>query len=252
MQDSRMSDLDDRSELFTQEQQKYFLQQARDSADAGNLGGMLEALHKSFALDGLSRQLASKWPSFSPNEVNDIIAEAVDVLWEAIRKRKKVSNLVGFLWKTCDNKACNHYKEQKNRSVLTPEALEQIPAQSNEITDNADNPADELDWERKRPRVIALVRSLVPRLGQHNAQKVMSYILDALEANCMDISNAEIAEALGLSLEVVRQSKSRGFKRLERIVREEGLVAQVKAVDELKREHEDLLEDEYDDEHELV
>lgn len=209
---------------------------------------MLEFLHRSFTLDGLTRQIASKWRSLSRDEVSDIVAEAVDVLYAAIRNGKKVSNLVAYLWKTSDHKACDYYRTQQNHRPLTPDHLEHVADQSSEFEDDVDICTKELDWEEKRPRVIAIVRSLLPRLGHHKAQAVMAYILDALDADCMDISNAEIAETLGLSLDVVRQSKSRGFKRLERIVRDEGLAAQVSDVANLRRDYEEQQEDE----HELV
>jgi DNA-directed RNA polymerase specialized sigma24 family protein len=249
MQDSWEPDSNGRSEHITKEQQKELLASAKEAAAAGDLGRMLEALHRSFVLDGLTRQIASKWRSLSRDDVELIIAEAVDILYAAIRDRKKVSNLVAYLWKTSDHKADDYYRtQQKNRKILTPNELEQIPDQSTELEDELDSSTQELDWEEKRPRVIAIVRSLLPRLGQHNVQNVMTYILEALSADCMDISNAEIAEALGLTLDVVRQSKKRGFDRLERIVREEGLAAQVSDVANLRRDYEE--QSEY--EHELV
>jgi DNA-directed RNA polymerase specialized sigma24 family protein len=243
MQDSWEPDSNGRSEHITNEQQKELLASAKKAAAAGHLGRMLEALHRSFVLDGLTNRIASKWRSLSRDEVELIIAEAVDILYEAIRKGKKVSNLVAYLWKTSDHKACDYYRtQQQNRKTLTSDELEQIPDPSTKIEDELDSCTQELDWEEKRSQVIAIVRSLLPRLGQHNVQNVMSCILDALAADCMDISNAEIAEALGLTLDVVRQSKKRGFDRLERIVREEGLAAQVRDVDHLKRDYEEQSE----------
>lgn len=249
MQDSWEPDSNGRSEHITNEQQKELLASAKKAAAAGHLGRMLEALHRSFVLDGLTNRIASKWRSLSRDEVELIIAEAVDILYAAIRDLKKVSNLVAYLWKTSDHKADNYYRtQQKNRKIIAPNELEQIPDQSTEFEDELDSSTQELDWEEKRPRVIAIVRSLLPRLGQRNVENVMTYILDALSADCMDISNAEIAEALGLTLDVVRQSKKRGFDRLERIVREEGLAAQVSNIANLKRDYSEHLEDE----HELV
>lgn len=248
---NRQESADGQLTPITKEQQEELLQQAKEAAASGDPGRMLEALHRSFALDGLTRRIASKWRSLSRDDVELIIAEAVDILYAAIRDRKKVSNLVAYLWKTSDHKADNYYRtQQKNRKILTPNELEQIPDQSTEFEDELDSSTKELEWEEKRPRAIALARSLLPRLGQHNIQKVMAYIFDALEADCVDISNKEIAEALGLSSDTVRQSKSRGFRKLERIIRDEGLAAQVSDIANLRRDYEEQLENE--NEHELV
>lgn len=243
MQDSREPNSNGQSEHITKEQQEQFLRLANEVAAVGDPRRMLEALHRSGVLDGLTRRIALKWNSLSNDEVGDIVAEAVDILYVAIRDRKKVSNLVAYLWKTSDHKACDYYRtQQKNRKTLTSDELEQIPDSSTEHEDALDSSTQELDWEEKRSQVIAIVRSLLPRLGQHNVQNVMTCILDALAADCMDISSAEIAEALGLTLDVVRQSKKRGFDRLERIVREEGLAAQVRDVAHLKRDYEEQSE----------
>lgn len=223
MQDSQEQNLDGHSAHITKEQQQELLAKAKEAATSGDAGTMLGALYQSGILDGLTRQIASKWRSLSLDEIGDIVAEAVDILYVAIRSGKKVLNLVAYLWKTSDHKACDYHRLGQHQRFVTSDDLERIPDQSSELEDDLDISTKKQDWEEKRPRVIAIVRSLLPRLGQHNVQKVMTYILDALEANCMDISNAEIAEVLGLSLDVVRQSKHRGFQRLERIVREESL-----------------------------
>ena len=199
MRNRQESDLDGQSAHITKEQQEELLQQAKEAAASGNPGRMLEALHGSFALDGLTRRIASKWQKLSRDEVDFILAEAVDILYLALRDGRKVFNLVAYLWKTSNPKACDYYRTKQNEKPLTPDEWEHISNQSTEIEESPDNSATELGWEEKRPRVIAVVRSLLPRLGQHNAQAVMTYILDALSSDCMDISNVEIAEALGLS-----------------------------------------------------
>lgn len=246
MQDSQESNLDGHSAHITKEQQQELLAKAKEAAISGDAGTMLGALYQSGVLDGLTRQIASKWRSLSLDEIGDIVAEAVDIIYVAIRSGKKVLNLVAYLWKTSDHKACDYYRIRQNQRFLTSDDLERIPDQSSELEDDFDSSTQEVDWEEKRSRVIALVRSLLPRLGQQNIENVMAYILDALEADCVDISNKEIAEALGLSSDTVRQSKHRGFQRLERIVREEGLAAQVKDVANLKRDYEEQFKDEYE------
>jgi len=227
MQDSQEQNLDGHSAHITNEQQQELLARAKEAAASGDPGTMLAALYQSGVLDGLTRQIASKWRSLSLDEIGDIVAEAVDILYVAIRTGKKVLKLVPYLWKTSDHKACDYHSRRQNQSSLTSDDLERIPDQSSEVEDELDSSTKKQDWEEKRSRVIALVRSLLPRLGQQNIQNVMAYILDALEADCLDISNKEIAEALGLSSDTVRQSKHRAFQRLERIVREESLASKL-------------------------
>ncbi|BAZ38801.1 hypothetical protein NIES4101_47460 [Calothrix sp. NIES-4101] len=243
---SEEMDSDGQSKNITKEQQDKLLTQAKQAAISGDPRKMLEYLYLSRALDGLTRQIASKWRSLSCDEIHDILAEAVDILYVAIRDRKKVNNLVAYLFKTFDYKACNYYRARQNQIPLSPDELEQIPDKSTEVEKNFDNSTKELGWENKKPQAIAIARSLLPKLGQYNIQNVMAYIFDALEADCMDISNAEIAEALGLSIDVVRKSKSRGFYRLKRIVRDEELDPQVSHFVNLERDLEEQIEDEYE------
>jgi hypothetical protein len=39
------------------------------------------------------------------------------------------------------------------------------------------------------------------------------------------LPNSHLADVLGLSIDTVKQSKSRGLRKLERIAREEGLIS---------------------------
>lgn len=212
----------EKSKQVTQKQRD-LLQQAKEAAAANDPRKMLEALYQSFVLDSLTRRIVSKWSSLSPEDVELIVAEAIDALYVAISTGKRIDNLIAYLWKVANNKLYDYYRLQQNHRPLTSEDFDQIADHPGELEDELDNGSEDLDWEENRPQVIALVRSLLPRLGQHNVQNVMAYILEAMEKECKGISNMEIAKKLGLSLEVVRQSKHRGFQRLEKIVREQGL-----------------------------
>lgn len=188
MLDSWEPDSDEQLENITKEQQQDLLARAKEAAASGDPRKMLEYLYCSGILDGLTRQITRKWRSLSREEVRDILAEAVDILYGAIRDGKKVLNLVAYLWKTSDHKACDYYRARQNEKYLTPDKLEHIADPSSELEDDFDRSTKELDWEEKRSQAIAIARSLIPRLGQHNVQKVMAYILDALETDCVDIS----------------------------------------------------------------
>jgi hypothetical protein len=54
-----------RSTHITKEQQEEWLTRAKEAAASGEAGKMLEFLHRSFIIDGLTRQVALKWRSLS-------------------------------------------------------------------------------------------------------------------------------------------------------------------------------------------
>jgi len=196
------------------------LEAAKDAARKADPRRMVEALFDSFALDGIRIRLGLKWPGIHQDDINFLIAEAVDVLYHAVQGGDRVLSLPGYLWKVADRKACD-YDARRQRDMLTDmEDLHETPKAEEE---HVQPPSDEMDWEERREKAVAVARSLLPKLGQKNLQDVLSYVIEAVEAGREDVPNAEIAEALGLSSDTVRTSLSRGFRRLERAAREVGL-----------------------------
>ncbi|MEM8974838.1 MAG: hypothetical protein AAGD43_22495 [Pseudomonadota bacterium] len=80
-----------------------------------------------------------------------------------------------------------------------------------------------LEHEAVRREAFKIVRQLLPRLGQKNAQAVMELILEAAEQHQMELTDQQIADTLGLTVDNVKKARQRGFQRLARIVDEEGL-----------------------------
>ena len=197
------------------------LQKARDAAKAGNPMGMVEALYLSHTLDGILRRLQAKWPHIVPDELDFAVADAVDVLYQAIGRGEKMFDIVSYLWKVADRNASDYHQLRQREMTRAPADMELIPDEHQEPTDEV---TQEIMREERRRQAIALARNLLPRLGQQNAQSVMGYIIDAAEADRQHVPNAEIAEALGLNSDTVRACLSRGFRRLKRIAREEGIV----------------------------
>jgi len=205
---------------IAQKQQAEALRRATEAAIVGDPRGMVEALYQSGAFDGLTRRIGHKWNFLSTHkEVDYIIGQAVDVLYRDVSSGKKISNIVAFLYKVANNKA-NDYWQIWQREHETPLDLE-YPSYT-----LLDSLAEEQERDRKKERAISIARSLLPQLGQQNLRAVMSYLLEAVAMGYEDVSNEEIAEALGLSLDTVRQSLSRGFQRLERKAKEAGLTDQ--------------------------
>jgi DNA-directed RNA polymerase specialized sigma24 family protein len=188
---------------------------------------MLECLYSSFFLDGLARGLRRRWHSLSRDDIEFVIAQAVDALYKSVSQGKKILNLAAFLWKVADRKANDFYERRAREMAVEPEELQKLSDKTTSARGCVDTHVGsdrEDDYDRRRAEAVRIARTLLPRLGQQNIQSVFAYVLDALEAGEVDVQNREIAEALGISAETVRTSLSRGFARLTRIAREEGLM----------------------------
>lgn len=209
-------------------QQDEALKQAEDAAAMGDPVGMVKNLHRSFYLDGITRRLRSRWERLSVEDVKDAVAEAVNVLYFSIRDGKKILDIKGYIWKAADNKANDRYRLQQREKAMTLEGLDHVSSQAHPPAEDeymyGRSRIEEPDLNVGRAIAISTARRLLPRLGGENIQQVMEYILDAIEADQLHIPNSEIEEALGLSNQTVRQCRSRGFRRLEREGRKEGLV----------------------------
>ncbi len=207
-------------ESYLTAQEREALAAATTAAKNGDPKGMLAGLYQSSYLAGLVRQLGARWTRLSTVDVEQVIAEALDALFEAVKNRTDVKNIPAYLWKVC------HYRAIKRNDDLERQvqmSSSQIDAQYSDGVDESDDSDPEMDEKRMREEALRIARGLLPRLGQRNVQAVMEYIFDAIEADMEEIPNNEIEEALGLTPDTVRQSRSRGFRRLERICREDGL-----------------------------
>jgi len=210
-----------------------FLLEANEAALAGDPIGMLTALYKSHVLDGLCRRLAASWNVIAFEDVQLLVAEAVDVLYQKVRSGEKIRRITPFLLKVAGRRAYDFHEKHRRIEAMDPADLESAAAaaarQGSSAGAEQASPAttrvvDSLDFEETRRIALRIARGLLPRLGQQRLQDVMAYILDAIEAGREDISNEEIEEALGLSSGTVRTAKSRGFSRLSRIAKEEKLL----------------------------
>ena len=193
---------------------------AEEAASTGDPSKLVLALSENSILDGFKRRLQSKWDRIPSDDIDIIVAEAIDILYASSRNGNKFHNVMGYLWKTCDHKA--HQHDRLSQKVVVLDDIEQVP-------DNSSDPAletihEEYSRERMRQQAIALARSLLPRLGQENIQAIMGYVINAVELGYEELSNQEIADALGLTLETVRRSLSRGFDRMTRIASQERLL----------------------------
>lgn len=217
-------------------QQREELERAKDAAASGNPEGAIAALHGGSYLKGLTIDIKNKWSSLPGEDVEDAVAEAVQTFFFSVKDGKVVSNVGAYLWKAADNGA-NKVHEKRDREKTRGEKLEVLhegysPSVHRESAfwraEAENEESEERDQERSLADAVAVTRRLLPRLGQVNMQRVMAYVIEAIEEDpyLIDLPNSEIAEALGMSVDAAKQSKSRGFRQLTRIAKEEGLVAE--------------------------
>jgi DNA-directed RNA polymerase specialized sigma24 family protein len=202
-----MSDIDPGG---VEQRQRETLKTLQEKVAEREVIGVLEALHASGTLEALAGYVRANWSGTFRNEddVHHIVAQAVDALCEALDAGKQVREVVPYLYKVARNKADDEYNRRKRERAVAPDCLEAR--------------AENVPLVGDTKRAIAVARSLIHRLGGENIQKVMNYILDAVEAGREHLPNTEIADALGLTDVTARQLKKRGFDRLKRIAQEEG------------------------------
>jgi DNA-directed RNA polymerase specialized sigma24 family protein len=199
--------------------QDELLKVAARAASNGQPAEMLEALVASRFLDGLLRVLERRWGSRLPrSELENCVAVAVDSAYAAVAKGRQLDNLTGWLWKAACNRA---------NSCWTDDYARRVEVEPDELDAPADDAADAEERRRLAEQRIAeaikLARILLPRIGEGQLLDVMTIVINAVERGVQDLSPSVIAEALDLSVDAVRALPSRGFDRLAREARSEGI-----------------------------
>ncbi len=195
-----------------------------------DVAALVENLYATGFLEGLVSQLAGHWRDSLPNRIDHhhFVGLAVDALCAAIDDGQRVYDVHAFLWVVANRRANDEHGRRRRERATDPARLDARP---------------QPEAAPGGRRALAIARGLLPRLGGENAQRVMGYLFDAIEAGRDFVPNAEIAEALGLTVDNAKQLKKRGFDRLARVAKQEGLVDQRFDVRQLG----DLAEDETDD-----
>lgn len=181
---------------------------------------MITALAASHFLDGLKGRLSRDWQGRLPAvELDECIAEAVDSTYDAVNRGKSINNLGAWLWKAAANKARDRWND---------EYVHRRPGHIEELEDagfvlDGDNGPDQGLAEHRRAEAIRVARRLLPRIGQGQIVEVMTVVIDAVEQGVHDLPSSAIAGSLGLSVDSVRALLSRGFERLTREARGEGI-----------------------------
>jgi RNA polymerase sigma factor (sigma-70 family) len=207
------------------------LEKAALAARKGDAPNFYLHLGSTPLMDGLVRVVQRKWGGLPPEEVREAVATAMQQTYERVRRGPlKVDSLGRYLVKASDNQAKTIYNRLSRETAAEPAELD-----GEGVWEGDHDEEVEERRERMRNQAVREARRLLPRLGQETAQAVMSYLIDAVEAGVHDVSNQEIAGALGLTVGTVKVSKRRAFDRLGRIANEEGLGDQL-----LKQIEEDI------------
>ena len=184
---------------------------------------MLEALAASGFIDGLTRRLKGKWGRLPRIEIEECVAKAIDKVYEAITQGRSIRNLGAWLWKAADNLANDCWRDDYSHRAGGRENLENL------ASDNSSPPTIEERLHReelaqfRRDEAIRLARRLLPRIGQGQIIKVMELVIDAVEQGIPDLTSVDIGNALGITSNAARTLRKRGFERLRREARREGI-----------------------------
>jgi DNA-directed RNA polymerase specialized sigma24 family protein len=203
--------------LVSREEQDLQIRIAVACAGNGDPWGMLEHLQRTNVLAGIKIAFRHKWQGLPDEEVDDIVGRGVDALYDKIARGGEVANPVGYILEVMRHEAYDYAAEHSHTVRLDDDR--DFP--------EADQSHSPLDFQQT-DAALATARALIPRLGQESVQAVMRRIFDAVEDGDKHISTAEIAAATGLSDDTVRQCRSRGFRRLERIIGDEGLTPRIR------------------------
>jgi DNA-directed RNA polymerase specialized sigma24 family protein len=195
----------------------------QNAALNGDPIALLEALSQERVLDGLVRRMQERYRNIDDDDIAEIISFAIDELFYKVRAGKMISNPMGYLWKTADFKAQEHYRQLKKRRTL--DEIEEKTKDPNIGRDNLEPEYEDLDSrEKKRKEAIKIARSLIPRIKSPNIRDVLGIVIDAAEKGVDDLENQQIADVLGLSLRTVRDCLYRGFNRLSELAIAENIM----------------------------
>lgn len=189
------------------------LRRAKVAAADRDPEGMFAMLERSGFLSGVTRQLRAKWPRFATHDVDAVVAEAINTFYVAVTERgTAVSDVGAYIWKVADRGAVDRYRVLR---LMKPAA--------EDIADLPDNRSAEEAAEEVRLRhAVRTARRLLPQVGQHNVQAVMSFLLECIEQGRAHVTADEVGDAVGLGPATARALMSRGFQRLKRLARELG------------------------------
>jgi len=191
------------------------LEEATAAAKAGDPVRMVEILLEKGALAGVLRYQRGRWRNIPEDELERLLACSVTELYWYIDRGNQVENLLAWIIKVADRMALRYLRTREEEMLADVSEMDAIPTKAEK-----DEP---VVGEDIRTRVLRIARGYLPKLGQETAQRVMAHLFDAVEAGVVDISRTKMAADLGLSPQTVRTAIFRGFQRLKRLAKDDGL-----------------------------
>jgi DNA-directed RNA polymerase specialized sigma24 family protein len=196
-----------------QEVQRAVIERAVAAAAAGNSVEYFMAIAASHVPDGLIARLRRRWPGMDEDTIYGAVTTAVDSLFAKLSGGGVVSSPLAYLWKAGFNQL-NKTRDRREQEVEYDDDNENHVQAEVDASDRRD---------RLRAEALRFARSLLPRLGEQNLQRVMGFIFECVEQREFHVDNETISKATGLSVPSVRRLKSRGFQRLRREAEREGI-----------------------------
>lgn len=203
-----------------------YLQQATQAAASSDLERLIKILTEARIIESIFNWVRRKWPTLTQDEVDLSVAEAVSAFYKDVSHGQRVLSPMSYFFKVADRKASIFHRGRELEEHLEPKDFNRKAEQASYkvgISRLYFNSDDDIESEKRRLKAISIAKSLVNEMRHETAQAVMVFILEALESGVSDISNKEIADALGISVGLVSTCKTRGFQRLSRMVVERGL-----------------------------
>lgn len=169
---------------------------------------------------------------FKEDERVSFVNEAIEQLYFQLRKDpgRVVARPFGYVARTAYLLAQKTKRKNSSHVTLEPWHFKPPLTSSQEEDEAQDGAEREAEVRRRVDRLFAAVFSLIDDLGQENVVAVMKFIFEALrqawargDEDPPDLSNEEIADALGLETEAVRKLKSRGWLRLRERAKDAGI-----------------------------
>lgn len=188
---------------------------ATHAAKEGDAALVVELLVRSGYNNSLIDRLDRRYPGLDRSVCEELVAEGVAVVHKAVVDRRLVSNPAPYLLRVATRHA-NREVERLRGQVSLDKVDDRDLYRAH---DALENPAT---TEALKKEALRVARSLIAQLGLETVQRVMTLIFDAVELGHVGITNADVAEILDLDVDAVRQARSRGFRRLERLARENG------------------------------
>lgn len=197
------------------------LQALQDAVDTKDGQKFLIELFRSLLLEAYERQFKKLYDQLAPEDIHDIIGEAVDYVYVKVTSGGSIGSVKSYLWKVIDRKLSEFSREYVK--IEGSDTVENIGAlDSVHDAEFVESAKEEL--QKRRAHAINIAEGLIPKIGLTNPMNVLKYLFGAIRNGAEDVTSREIGDALGLTPENARQSLKRGLERLGRIFKEEGLV----------------------------